>query len=477
MAGSIRALPSRRSLAIDVGTTSLKIGRNVQGDLRVDSVPSSLNISDLVDAFVRNVRNEQDGPFINAIAVTGQMHGLVTIEGGKLQPIIPWNDTRSAEMIPALSERLGPKYVSRTGGPLEAGYMGATLAWIRQYDPERWQRIERVFLPKDALFYALTDMIVTDPTDAVGTGLYNPVRGTWDHETLGILAIPPEWLPDVAPITSELGFLRPELAEKTGIGQFTPLLPAGGDTPAAAFGSHAVERSEGLFMLSTGAQVIIPTHAWRPDDRGRWIMWPGMAKPVPDRTPPVLAIGRLLHCGDVIAKVRAALGTSPIRPSNITDLVVRLDDLAAVEGIDPDAIRACFHAVSGSASDAYLQATIESLAFSLKRKRLEMIHLTRDFPPIKGIDGGLIRIPSGARNMGIGGGLIKMPGVAQVIANASGIPLRVLDNPDLSVIGALKLVSKIPIENTMSEVIPNESLTSQYEERFDDWMTLSNDAL
>src|SRR5262245_13591480 len=66
-----------------------------------------------------------DAAQVAAIGLTGQMHGLVLLDGaGKvLRPAILWNDQRTGEQCRDITERVGAKRVLElTGNPILAGF-------------------------------------------------------------------------------------------------------------------------------------------------------------------------------------------------------------------------------------------------------------------------------------------------------------------------------------------------------------------
>lgn len=408
-----------RVLAIDLGTSAMKLMR-VDGHARVlsiDRVPmTDLSVNRWLDSVIANLDAHDDRSELRGIAITGQMHGLMTREtDGAWGDGIPWHDTRSAGMIPALQEAMGDDAPTLTGGPLAAGFLGASLPWIRAHDPVRWSRITSVHLPKDALIHELTGEHDTDPSDAAGTGIYAPAQGDWAWEIVDALGIPRTWLPRLMPSGSIAGGLRPEYAAGLGLPRGLPIILAGGDAPTGAYGAGVTREGDALIMLSTGAQVILPSGAWTPDPIGRWYTWPSVA---PDGTGDAtyLKVGTLLNAGNLTGWADTVLGPGEASEGP-TGLVV-LPHLAGTRET-PEARGGILGLTSRTTAGDIRTALLEGIAFSIRAKLEEMT--------------GNNDMPDRVR---LGGGLAHRPDVAQLFANVLGRPVEIVAQPELTAYGA-----------------------------------------
>jgi xylulokinase len=91
-------------------------------------------------------------PDILGIGFSGQMHGLVCLDGGDavIRPAILWNDQRSAPQCAALEAGDGLARLLRlTGNRALPGFTAPKLLWMRENEPEAFARIRKVSLPKD----------------------------------------------------------------------------------------------------------------------------------------------------------------------------------------------------------------------------------------------------------------------------------------------------------------------------------------
>ncbi|MBP2437613.1 xylulokinase [Microbacterium amylolyticum] len=138
---------------------------------------------------------------VAAVSVAGQQHGCVALDadGRVLRPALLWNDTRSAGAAADLVSEVGEDvYARRTGLVPVASFTVTKLRWIADNEPEIAARIAAVALPHDWLTWRLRgfgpreesangpvlDELVTDRSDASGTGYFDPGRNAYDRELL-----------------------------------------------------------------------------------------------------------------------------------------------------------------------------------------------------------------------------------------------------------------------------------------------------
>lgn len=115
-----------------------------------------------------------------------------------LRPAIIWCDQRSIEQKEQIEamysiEQLGKLVQNRAA----TGFLLLSLLWLKQHEPDTYEKIWKVMLPKDYIRYRLTVEVGTESTDASGTLAYDVVSKRWSSELLGQLGIDPELLPTV----------------------------------------------------------------------------------------------------------------------------------------------------------------------------------------------------------------------------------------------------------------------------------------
>lgn len=133
---------------------------------------------------------------VEAWSIGGQQHGMVALDAGGrvVRDALLWNDTRSAGAASDLIAEFGAEaLVERTGLVPVASFTITKLRWLRDHEPDNAARVAAVALPHDWLTWRLRgfgpdraalDELVTDRSDASGTGYWNPTDGDYDRELL-----------------------------------------------------------------------------------------------------------------------------------------------------------------------------------------------------------------------------------------------------------------------------------------------------
>jgi xylulokinase len=202
---------------------------------------------------------------IQGIGLTGQMHGLVLLDraGGVLRPAILWNDQRTGAQCDAIRTRLGKEHLIQiTGNDALTGFTAPKILWVRDEEPQVYEKIDQILLPKDYLRYKLTGVYAMDRAGGAGTILFDLQQRTWSTEVLQALQIDPVWLPPTFEGTEITGVVSSKAAQATGLKAGTPVMAGGGDQGAAAVGTGAVE--EGIVSLSLGTSGVVFATVDRP---------------------------------------------------------------------------------------------------------------------------------------------------------------------------------------------------------------------
>ena len=137
------------------------------------------------------------------------------------------------------------------------GYTGGKILWVRQNEPQIYERGERFCNPKDYLRYRLTGEAATDVSDASGTGLYD-VRGRgWAGGLLELLDLPMSLFPRVYESGDYAGEITPAVGRETGLIPGTPVTAGGGDAVMQTVGSGGINSEVVLLVIGTAGNVTV----------------------------------------------------------------------------------------------------------------------------------------------------------------------------------------------------------------------------
>src|SRR4051794_7464683 len=264
--------PSRTAIGIDVGTSAVKVIAVGEGGEVLErrevayplSTPrpgwSEQNPDDWWAATETALEGLTDG--VAGIGLSGQMHGLVTLDAGDrpIRPAILWNDQRTGAECAEIEETVGfERLVQLTGNRALTGFTAPKLVWLRKHEPDHYGRIAHIMLPKDYVRLKLTGERAIDVADASGTLLLDVAQRRWSDEVLQALEIDPAWLPTVLE--------SPEVSGRTAGG--IAVAAGAGDQAAGGLGV-GVDRPGPLSVaMGTSGVVFAALPEYRADPEAR----------------------------------------------------------------------------------------------------------------------------------------------------------------------------------------------------------------
>ena len=194
---------------------------------------------------------------IAGIGYSGQMHGLVALdqEGKLVRPAIIWADGRSQDAIGRIAQKV-PGYRKFTLNSLSTGFLLASLVWVREHEPENYEKIRRVMLPKDYIRFRMCGEMGTDCSDASGTAAFDVSKRRWAWEMIRHLDLEESFFVPCHDSWEIAGKVTRRCAEETGLPEGVPIVYGGGDTLVQTLGNGV---TEGLISnVGTASQLLCP---------------------------------------------------------------------------------------------------------------------------------------------------------------------------------------------------------------------------
>ena len=198
---------------------------------------------------------------------SGHSLGVVPLDrqGRLLRASTPiWSDTRARVQAERTFERVAEAEWYRVTGngfppPLYAAFK---IMWYRDHEPELYRCIDKVVGTKDYINLRLTGRVVTDPSYASGSGVYDLLAWDYSPELLQATALPREILPDILPSSEVIGELCAGAAEALGLPRTLKVVAGGVDNSCMALGAR--NTAEGRVYNALGSSSWIAVSSERP---------------------------------------------------------------------------------------------------------------------------------------------------------------------------------------------------------------------
>ena len=266
-------------LGIDLGTSAVKAVVTDAGEV-VAEASESLTVSrpgprmseqspdawwQATDNAVRRLR--EFAPGIEAIGLSGQMHGAVLLDeqGRVLRNAILWNDGRSEAECQELEAAVDVPAL--TGNRAMPGFTAPKLLWVRRHERSTFERTRTVILPKDYLRYRMTGEFASDMSDASGT-LWLDVGGRrYSERMLDATRLSLSHMPRLVEGSEIAAELRADVAAEWGM-KTVPVVGGAGDQAAGAVGAGSVVEGVSFLSLGTSGVYFVPDSTYRPNPEG-----------------------------------------------------------------------------------------------------------------------------------------------------------------------------------------------------------------
>jgi xylulokinase len=200
-----------------------------------------------------------DPDTLAGIGLSGQMHSAVLLDQHNevLRPAILWCDTRTSDQCRWITDTVGEEnLVKWVSNPALEGFTAPKLIWVREHEPEIYEKIKHVALPKDYIRYKLTEEYAMDVSDAAGTLLFDVQQRQWSKEMMDAIGLPYDVMPAVFESIDICGSITDGVAEATGLKGGTPVVAGGADNTCGAVGTGIVRPGRVLASLGTSGVVF-----------------------------------------------------------------------------------------------------------------------------------------------------------------------------------------------------------------------------
>lgn len=216
-------------------------------------------VDDLASAHLRDVAQ------VRGIGLSGQMHGATLLgeDGRPLRPAILWNDGRSHAECKELEARC-PSLHAIAGNLAMPGFTAPKLLWVARHEPEIFERVATVLLPKAYVRYRLTGEMVEDMSDAAGTLWLDVGQRRWSASLLQATGLDLHHMPRLVEGSEASATLSLELSKRWGMAKDVVVAGGAGDCAASAIGLGAITPGDAFLSLGTSGVLFRVTDNFAP---------------------------------------------------------------------------------------------------------------------------------------------------------------------------------------------------------------------
>ena len=204
--------------------------------------------------------SEKEAEDVAGISFGGQMHGLVILDENDsvIRPAILWNDGRTQKQTDYLNEKIGKQnLVKYTANVAFAGFTAPKILWLKENEPENFNKIKKIMLPKDYIAYKMTGVHSCDYSDASGMLLLDVKNKHWSDEMIEICGIKKEMLPKLFESYEITGCIKKDVSIQLNLPRNCKVAAGAGDNAAAAVGMGTVGDGQCNISLGTSGTIFI----------------------------------------------------------------------------------------------------------------------------------------------------------------------------------------------------------------------------
>jgi len=265
-------------LGIDVGTSSIKASivdsatQRCVASAQYPDIESEIIVKDIgwaeqapemwwehvQQAILRLNRSGTYNPLdIAAIGIAYQMHGLVLVDKDQrvLRNSIIWCDSRAVEIGDRAFDQIGHERCLSHTLNSPSNFTAAKLAWVKENEPDIFERIHRVMLPGDFIAMKLTGTITTS-ISALSEGIF------WDfkknhlsEDIIKYYGFDNSIFPSIQDVFSSHGYLSKSIADILSLKPNIPVTYKSGDQPNNALSLNVLRPGEVAATAGTSGVI------------------------------------------------------------------------------------------------------------------------------------------------------------------------------------------------------------------------------
>ena len=194
---------------------------------------------------------------IAAIGISYQMHGLVCVDKNQqvLRPAIIWCDSRAVPYGQKAFETLGEATCLSHLLNSPGNFTASKLAWVKEHEPEIYERIDKIMLPGDYIAMKMSGTICTTISGLSEGMLWDFKKNEVASLLMDYYGFDSKLIPEIKPTFSEQGRVNSWAAKELGLKEGIPITYRAGDQPNNALSLNVFNPGEIASTAGTSGVV------------------------------------------------------------------------------------------------------------------------------------------------------------------------------------------------------------------------------
>jgi xylulokinase len=218
-----------------------------------------------------NATNKYNPEDIKAIGIAYQMHGLVCIDKNKnvLRNSIIWCDSRAVEIGNNACKKIGEEKCLSHLLNSPGNFTASKLAWVKQQQPDIYEKIDKIMLPGDFIAMMFTGEISTSIA-ALSEGIF------WDFkndelskDVMKYFGFDISFIPEIKNVFAEHGKLSATVAKELSLTEGIPVTYKAGDQPNNALSLNVLQPDEVAATAGTSGVIYAVSNQLTYDKQSR----------------------------------------------------------------------------------------------------------------------------------------------------------------------------------------------------------------
>ncbi|WP_100074097.1 xylulokinase [Chryseobacterium camelliae] len=198
-----------------------------------------------------------DAEDIKAIGITWQMHGLILVDKDQslLRPSIIWCDSRAVPYGEKAFQEIGPEKCLSHLLNSPGNFTASKLAWVKENEPEIFEKIDKIMLPGDYIAMRLSGQIGMT-VEGLSEGIFWDFKNNCiSEDVVNHYGIPSSFFPEIIPTFGIQAAVSAEAARELGLKEGTPISYRAGDQPNNALSLNVFNPGEIASTAGTSGVV------------------------------------------------------------------------------------------------------------------------------------------------------------------------------------------------------------------------------